>query len=559
MLRGRAFQYEPQALLRCLAPIAIFAVLIGCSGRRPTPPPPDAGPLEFVGRACNVDAECGTLRCDKIRHQCICLSDESCKPADPMAPPRYCNNYTGLCVAEIAGCKADSECGMGQYCDPSIRACRPLKGFCETCAANNECGGAGDNCIADTNLMQKFCGKACLVSSDCPRGASCLDKDGAKQCWPSESPLPGQTASCRNFKGCTPDLGRTCNNDMECGDSSQRCDPGQGRCVAIEQVCPFGTTCDPRVKICVTDCAVDADCGSADLRCINRVCQPLDDCVRDNDCNASRFCAPPTVCGLSSCYTCTEGAKICDGSGVRTCEREATTGCTSWSDSVPCINNLVCDEGSCRPKNNPDGGLACLDSRGGIATSKCATSSEPAPVCLMGIGEVECSRLPSECTDWVPARGRCKSQCATDAECALGETCQMVGGRYKCRPGCSTHATCPIDQRCNMTTKQCEGPTVGMARICQSTSTCRTCEVCDVMRLECRDAKLDFPHCSGPCSSASECGGGTCVQLDDGRACLRFCVTGSECPNGFVCLGLAGMTGQSVCVPSTRTCGGKCP
>ncbi|MBL8957513.1 MAG: hypothetical protein JNK82_42460 [Myxococcaceae bacterium] len=537
----------------------VLAGLSACSGRRPTPPLPDAGPIEFVGRACNVDAECGTLRCDKIRRQCICLTDDSCKPTDPMAAPRYCNNYTGLCVDEIAGCKADSECGNAQYCDPSIRACRPLKSFCEVCAANNECGGAGDNCITDTNLMLKFCGKACESSSDCPRGATCEDKEGAKQCWPSETSFPGQIATCRNFKGCTPDLGTTCNNDAECADSTQRCDPGQGRCVAIEQVCPFGTTCDPRVKICVTDCAIDADCGSSDLRCINRVCQPLDDCVRDNDCTANSFCAPPTSCGTSSCYACTEGAKICDGNGVRTCEREAGSGCTTWSDSVPCLNNLVCDEGACKPKNSADGGLSCAAVRGGNPVAKCAASTEPAPICLPGgLGEVECARLASDCTDWVPARGRCKPQCATDNECALGETCQMVGGRYKCRAGCSAHNGCASDQRCNATTKQCEGPMVGTARICQSSASCRTCETCDTMRLECVSAKTAFPHCVA-CGSPSECGGGTCVQVDDGRFCLRFCQTGSECPQGFVCLGLTGMSGQSVCVPSSRSCGGKCP
>lgn len=417
------------------------------------PPDPDAGPVEFVGRACNVDAECGSLRCDKVRRQCICLSDSSCTPADPMAAPRYCNNYTGLCVDEIAGCKKDSECGTTQYCDPSIRACRPLKSFCETCLADNECGGAGDNCIEDTNLMQKFCGKACMVNGDCARGAACVDKNGSKQCWPSESPLPGQQPSCRNFKGCTPDSLRTCNTDAECGDMSQRCDPAQGRCIAIEQVCPFGTTCDPRNKICTADCAVDADCGDTNLRCVNRVCEPIGECMVDTDCPANKIC------------------------NVRAGE----------------------------------------------------------------------------------TKGTCANFCAGDLDCPIGNTCQMIDGRYKCAEGCATNQNCPLDQRCNTTTKRCEGPMVGNARICQSTSACRTCEVCDAMRYECTSAKTAFPHCQ-MCSSPSECGGGTCVQLDDGaRWCLRYCVTGSECPQGFVCLGLTGGTGQSVCVPSSRTCGGKCP
>lgn len=436
------------------SPLAIGALLALCAcTKKPPTIDPDAGPGQFVGRACNVDLECGSLRCDKIRRQCICLSDESCTPAEP-----YCNNYTGLCVAEIAGCKADSECGMTQYCDPSIRACRPLKTFCEPCVADNECGGAGDNCVTDDNLMQKFCGAACAQpdggpsNANCPRGATCIMKGGSYQCWPTESPLPGQTASCKNFKGCTPDSLRTCNNDPECGDSSQRCDPAQGKCVAIEQVCPFGTTCDPRAKICVADCAVDADCGDPSLRCSNRVCELIGECTMDLDCPANKICSVP----------------------------------------------------------------------------------------------------PGELS------GACAPFCQGEVDCPIGQTCQMVSGRYKCQPGCATNQNCPLDQRCNTTTHLCEGPTVGTARICQSTSACRTCEVCNPMTYECRSAKTDFPHCQ-MCSSPSECGGGTCVQLDDGaRWCLRYCVTGSECPQGFVCLGLTGST-QSVCVPSSRTCGGKCP
>src|SRR4051794_36446343 len=81
-----------------------LVLLSGCP--RGTNPVTDGGaPLDFVGRACNVDAECADLRCDKLRHQCICLSDESCK-GRPEDPVRYCNNYTGLCVTEIVGCTA---------------------------------------------------------------------------------------------------------------------------------------------------------------------------------------------------------------------------------------------------------------------------------------------------------------------------------------------------------------------------------------------------------------------------------------------------------------------
>lgn len=434
--------------------LLLLALLGPCLAGCPTPVKPpierDAGPTEFVGRACNVDAECGALRCDTLRRQCICLSDESCKPSDPAAAPRYCNNYTGLCVDQVSGCTKDSDCESSEFCDASIRTCRPLKSFCEPCAANSECGGLGDNCVAAADGT-KACGKACNEASDCPRGAACVDKDGAKQCWPDQSPIPGQPASCKNYQGCTPDSLRTCSTTADCAEASQRCDPGSGKCVALLRVCPFGTSCDPRAKICLADCAVDADCGDPKLRCNNRVCEPVGDCTADAMCPANKVC------------------------------------------------------------NVPPGATA----------------------------------------------GTCVPFCAVDTDCPIGNVCQLVNGRYRCTPGCTKNLDCPLNQRCNAA-KVCEGPTVGTARVCQATAACNSCELCDAAKRECVAGRSQFPFCQR-CSGPAECTGGACVLLNDGASyCARFCGPGQdECPQGFVCL--TTVAGQSACVPSTRTCAGKCP
>ncbi len=311
-----------------------------------------------------------------------------------------------------------------------------------------------DNCILDENLKSKFCGKACGTSTDCPRGAACVDKNGVKQCWPDKSPVPGVAASCKNFQGCTPDSLRTCNDSPDCMDTAQRCDPASGKCIAIVQVCPFGTTCDPRVKICVADCAIDADCGDPKLRCTNRICEPVGECTGDAMCPANKVCAVPAG---------------------------ATT-------------------------------------------------------------------------------GQCVPFCQADTDCPVGEACLKVNEKYRCGPGCTTSSNCPLNQRCNPTLKQCEGPLVGATRVCQATPVCNSCELCDLTKYECASAKTGpsaYPYCQ-QCSSPTECAGGTCVTLDDAKNyCAKFCTSGVECPQGFICLGLT--TGQSACVAANRQCAGKCP
>jgi hypothetical protein len=423
--------------------------------------PADAGTLDFVGRSCNVDAECGELRCDKVRRQCICLSDESCKSTNPEDPIRYCNNYTGLCVTEIAGCTQDTDCkdaagkqDLTQYCDSSIRSCRPLKGFCEGCALDTECGGAADNCLLDTNLNQKFCSKACGATADCPRGAGCMAINGVNQCWPAPNPaIPGDKPSCKNFRGCTPDSLRTCNSNADCADvGSQRCDPSKGKCVAIDQVCPFGTVCDPRGKICVAECSADADCGDPKLRCSNKVCEPIGECVNDVQCPANKVCSVP----------------------------------------------------------------------------------------------------PGQ------TAGQCLPFCTGDLDCPIGNVCLKQTDKYRCVPGCASNSGCPIEQRCNPSTKQCEGQVVGSVRTCQATVACNSCELCNPTKFECYAAKGTYPHCA-PCAGAGDCTGGACVQMADAKTyCAKFCGTGQECPEGFVCTSV-GATGQSACVPSDRLCLNKCP
>lgn len=415
-----------------VVPVLFSFCFVGCMTGTPLPPPlpPDAGTADFVGRACNVDAECGQLRCDKVRRQCVCLSDDSCRMGAMLgAVPKYCNNFTGQCVEEIAGCRSDTECAMGEYCDPSIRACRTLKTFCEPCGANTECGGQGDNCVLEPSLNQKFCGKACMTTTDCPRGSTCQQKDGAAQCWPDKTPQ-GQTATCRNFQGCVPDSGRSCNVTADCQDSTQRCDPRQGRCVAVQQVCPFGTTCDPRARLCVAECSRDADCGDARLRCINRLCEPLNECMMDTDCADNRVCTKPPGEPVGRCQPfCTTDAQCPLG---QVCARTSGNrfGC------VPgCSSNTGCG----------------LDQRCNVRTKICE-----GPV----IGNARACQATSACNSCEVCEGStnlCRSAkadfphcqtCATSAECPGGTCVALPSGTSVCARFCGGGQECPQGFAC---------------------------------------------------------------------------------------------------------------
>jgi hypothetical protein len=388
--------------------------------------PADAGVSDFVGRACNVDAECGALRCDKVRRQCICLSDESCN-TDMNVAPRFCNNYTGLCVTEITGCKGDANCGATEWCDPSIRTCRPLKSFCEPCAADRECGGQKDNCIADPNLNnQKFCGTSCVDDATCPRGAKCQDKNGSKQCWPDKTAF-GLTATCNDFVVCTPDSLRSCNASADCQEASQRCDTTKGKCVAIARVCSAGTSCDTRLKLCVTECLQDADCGGGNLRCNNRVCEPKNDCVNDTECTGTR------VCTIAPGQTVGECRNQCEKDVECPLGQKCAASGTKLSCQPGCANNSGCGLDQ-RCKNGLCEGPVVGTDRICQATNACSTCQS-------------CQGTTNTCINAKTVFPHCQT-CSSPADCSGGACVQLLDGLSYCARGCTAGQECPQGFAC---------------------------------------------------------------------------------------------------------------
>lgn len=332
------------SLLPLLVPAALLLAAAGaCSGSGPRGR--GDGGAALAGRDCSVDAECGALKCDPIRRQCVCQSDADC--AD-----RFCNNFTGLCTDSVSGCKDDAECTSSEFCDPQIRACRLRRGLCEPCSTDTECGGTKDNCLLDVGLNQKFCGKSCATSVECPRGTTCQDPgNGALQCWPEIG------KNCKTFTGCIPDSFKPCTptdggtGDEQCRDvPDQTCDPGRGICVARTQLCPFGMVCDPATRICVPSCTVDADCVQGQ-RCANRFCEPIGTCTTDAECPVNKVCNATTqqcVAFCSSTANCPLG-EICTITPDN--RSKCVPGCTQNADCPPsakCVKPSGQTLGSCQ-------------------------------------------------------------------------------------------------------------------------------------------------------------------------------------------------------------------
>jgi hypothetical protein len=371
---------------------------VACSGNTPTHT--DAGAFDggsAIGRSCNVDIECGNLRCDLDRHQCICLADSDC--TDPKNP--FCDNFTGLCVANVSGCSDSSGCLNGQYCNPDTRACEDVRAFCATCDADIQCGQGG-YCVTDDDLQASFCSTPCTTDTDCVHGASCQDLLGTgtpQLCWTNIG------SNCKNFTGCVPDSLASCDDTHPCTASGQVCDTGLGVCKAQQQICPLGTVCDPTAHVCVNSCSVDQDCSNdGSLVCVNGACIQLNQCQSDDDCPADR------VCSLST-----------DGSG--------TGSCVPFCNSGPgCAPGAVCE-----PRQDASGNTRYVCLQGCLHNSDCPISQ----LCLDQNGNIFSSTDPTQlggCSSTYQNAQACQGTLACNPcqLCGSGNTCTSAASGGYC-------------------------------------------------------------------------------------------------------------------------------
>src|SRR4029079_16062707 len=89
-----------------------------------------------------------------------------------------------------------------------------------------------------------------------------------------------------------------------------------------------------------------------------------------------------------SCETaCSEGAKSCDGNGVRSCVKKGT--CTDWSATVPCGGGGVCS--------------------GGVCVGTCKDQCDPGSTYCSQNGFRTCAVGLGGCTDWTATVTPCQN------------------------------------------------------------------------------------------------------------------------------------------------------
>jgi hypothetical protein len=243
-----------------------------------------------------------------------------------------------LLVVPVALLAATVFAAAAGACSSDATTRRSGKG--EACQVTNDCadglvcqpvpGGVGGLCVLGSFGVAPTA-KECVVS-ECSTAAEC--------CPPPPSNCDELRAACEALDGsadAAPDAGAVCRSYdalCVCDVKTKACT--NERCLDL---CGDDSDCarsgaTPTSKcaagVCV-QCAVDADCASAGLACVNGTCQPP--CLSDGDCPGFQRCVQ-TRCVASGCQS--------DRECVASTRNVSATCGTDGRCVVPCASDLEC-------------------------------------------------------------------------------------------------------------------------------------------------------------------------------------------------------------------------
>jgi hypothetical protein len=438
-------------------------------------PPPDGGPTPPQGCPGIAPMQCpgpsnstycaDTTRavddCGACGNACagglVCLGS-----ACVNQPATACGGGLTMCATGCTSTMDDSRnCGMcGQFCD----------GSCNSGA----CQAPG----------QAPFGAPCMRNGDC-LGGMCLDK--MRFGWPM--------GFCSSI----------CDAGLPCG---------------ANQVC-VGSPTSGAFGACRPTCAVDADCGAANVFCVGGACQP--DCRQGPVCTNGQMCDPTGRCVTQVQQFCTQPQVACPnlvGAGT-SCTDPNHDPMNCGGCGRVCPGNMVCNNGVC-----------------GAQTCGTPATSCPAPG-----GGTYCADLAHDAANC----GTCGHVCTNNAICASG-TCQGGGGSYPGLAACTGSGGAPFCTNLLSDPGNC-----GMCgNICPATQGCysATCgaapppPVCPGGTELCTDPMFQKQYCSDPRSDSANCG-----------KCGNACASGLSCQNGVCVTGTSPDAGMmTMCVYPGKMC-----
>jgi len=350
---------------------------------------------------CVTDADCvdGGV-CHPDSKECVeCMLDAHC----PLG--KKCDGESNLCV----GCLADADC-------PGDLVCASELHLCVECLEDEDCGEGGQ-CDEEKNVCIE-----CVDDADCayPEApcafATCMDGECVTGSVPDGMP-------CND--------GDPCSMDDQCDDGE--CVGGETDPACVPTGCedaPDGEPCNDGDPCTLDDLCIGGECvgGAITPECAE---QDLDgdgftpsegDC---DDADPSVHPEAPEVCGD---FTDND----CDGEIDEDCQEECVvSGCSGeicateemasdcmWLPEYECLKFSVCgnfaENGGCGWLET-DEYLACLE-------GMCL----PEEICGNG--------LDDDC-DGIVDNG-CMTGCEDDADCPLGETCEIYCGNGWCEGVC---------------------------------------------------------------------------------------------------------------------------
>ena len=355
----------------------------------------------------------GTGDCAAGSAQCACLPSGGCDPGLACMSGQCSAN---ACPAGTEGCAClDNQCGQSVGGD--ALSCRD--GVCQI----ESCPAGELSC-------------ACRMGTDCTTGAACIG--GVCQ---AQSCIPGSLGCECLVGGC--DRGLTCTNNV-CGDNTGRIG---GACNA-NGTCNQNARCD-RNQAPAT--CVYCDLGTFGCQCAaNESCQPGLSCVNGHcagDETIQNRVPPPNP----TCYTpCRNDIVNPDGS-VQECSAEGLM--------EGCLDNMVCDQGSCVPGNGGERAMCFSD-------GDCPAFQQ----CMQGY---------------------CYSQCDRDQECDNGQACHMKVCRDACRIG---DGACPQGTFCGDSPDNANGFCMPTARTSTRSSTAPQQGTFEVTRGELEFSNVTLSH-----------------------------------------------------------------